>query len=187
MPPGTIYLWWIGEAVVRNRLLEDVRGHVQRTFGGAADVWRSDERPGGVFDPARGQHSSTRILRWLVGARPPEARKVLAITDVDLFIPVLTFVYGEAQLDGVAAVVSMARLRVNHDGSAARGRFVRVRLVKECLHELGHTFGLVHCSDLRCVMARSISVFDVDVKRATLCPDCRARLRELEQRGGERS
>ena len=72
------------------------------------------------------------------------------MTDADLFIPVLTFVYGEAQLGGRAAVVSTARLAVEqgrHDPA-----LVAERIVKECVHELGHTFGLLHCDTPGCVM-----------------------------------
>ena len=107
-----------------------------------AQVWSGPERPPDTFDPARRQHSSTRVLRWLVGMRPADADKILAITDVDLFIPILTFVFGEAQLDGAAAVVSTARLVRNPDGTPADRRLLTARLVKECVHELGHTFGL---------------------------------------------
>jgi len=108
---------------------------------------------------------------------------VLSLTDGDLFIPVLTFVFGEAQVGGTAAVVSTARLEAGFYGLPPDpGRF-RARLEKECLHELGHTFGLVHCRRPGCVMTASLSVLDVDAKREALCPDCRVRLRELA--GGE--
>jgi archaemetzincin len=90
---------------------------------------------------------------------------------VDLFIPVLTFVYGEALLGGRCAVVSTARLG-RLPGSAGPD-LSSSRLAKECVHELGHTFGLVHCSTARCVMARSVSLASVDGKSATFCNDCR--------------
>jgi archaemetzincin len=100
---------------------------------------------------------------------------------VDLFIPVLTFVFGEAQVNGSAAVVSTARLRLTYDERPAPRALVEARLLKECLHELGHTFGLVHCTDGMCVMARSNSILDVDRKRAAFCRDCRALLRTLTE------
>ena len=112
---------------------------------------------------------------------------VLGITNVDLFIPILTFVFGEAQLEGQAAVVSYARL-VDPDDRAVTTR----RLAREAVHELGHTFGLVHCgrdaagdrADAGpCVMSRSASVRAVDAKSTRLCPDCRSRHRALQQDG----
>jgi archaemetzincin len=146
-------------------------------------VWNNRDRPAKAFDPRRQQHSSTRILQWLVEQRPEQAHKVLALTDVDLFIPILTFVFGEAQLDGAAAIVSTARLRANHGGSSSR--LLTSRLAKECVHELGHTFGLIHCDRPGCVMTRSVSVLDVDAKTVSFCEDCWARYRELEREGRE--
>jgi archaemetzincin len=166
--------------------MEEVRAHVERVFGFPARLWTGLERPTGAFDPARGQHSSTLILRWLRTARPPEAYKVLGLTDADLFIPVLTFVFGEAQLDGAVAVVSAARLQPNPRGRGVDRRMLTARLAKECIHELGHTFGLLHCTDPRCVMARSVTVFDVDAKQDALCQNCRLRFQELQHRGSRR-
>lgn len=181
----SIYLWWIGEGPVGEQMMEEVRAQVERAFGLPARIWRSPERPADTFDPGRGQHSSPRILRWLLAARPPEAGKVLALTDADLYIPVLTFVFGEAKLRGAVAVVSIARLRANPGGPVADPRLVKARIAKECIHELGHTFGLIHCPDSRCVMARSASLLHVDAKSGALCPDCRVRLADLRQEGGE--
>jgi archaemetzincin len=177
-----MYLWWIGESKTDERMIQEVRAHMEHVFGIPVEIWRGKERPADTFDPARKQHSSTQILRWLVAARPPEAEKVLALTDTDLFIPVLTFVFGEAQLEGIAAVVSTARLRTNPGGTVASRRLLSARLAKECVHELGHTFGLVHCADRRCVMARSASLLDVDAKGGGLCGECRLRFQDIRQR-----
>jgi len=172
-----ILVWWIGVNAAEGELMETVRTHLQREFD--LPVSRSEVagRPEGAFDPRRGQHSSSTILRWLVANRPPEARKILGVTDVDLFMPILTFVFGEAQLDGAAAVVSTARL--TGEAVAAGPKLLAARLAKECVHELGHTFGLLHCSRPRCVMARSTALHDVDSKASTLCPDCRVRYQDV--------
>ncbi len=176
-----IYLWWIGADAVDSRLLAATRSVLERTFGRAVHVWNGRDRPVDAFDPRRQQHSSTRILQWLIERRPQDAQKVLALTDVDLFIPILTFVFGEAQLEGAAAVVSTARLRTNHGTSNMR--LLTTRLAKECVHELGHTFGLIHCGRPGCVMTRSVSVLDVDAKTVSFCDDCWARFQELEREG----
>ncbi len=102
--------------------------------------------------------------------------RLLAVTDVDLFIPVLTFVFGEAQLGRQAAVVSIARLR-----DAAIPSLVTGRLAKEAVHEIGHTFGLVHCASATCVMARSPGLAAVDRKTDRLCADCRVRYQALRE------
>ena len=109
------------------------------------------------LDQQRQQYYSTAILQRLERVADPDAR-VLGVTACDLFVPVLTFVFGEAQLDGNCAVVSGARLREEFYGMPPREDLLRERLIKEAAHELGHTFGLRHCADWRCVMASSHAV-----------------------------
>ena len=171
-----IALWWVGTAPADAEVLEQVRGCVEHEFEQAVLRWESEDRPAGTLDAVRGQHSSREILRWLVTARPGHTDRVLGVTDVDLFIPVLTFVFGEAQLEGPAAIVSTRRL-----GQGVSRATAAARLAKEGVHELGHTFGLVHCDRPICVMTRSASVRAVDAKRAQLCPECRARYRMIQE------
>jgi archaemetzincin len=182
----SVALWWIGTAAIEDGLLEEVRRQVEAAFEFPALVWSHDERPVHAFDPRRGQHSSTQILRWLLGRKPPHAAKVLGLTDVDLFVPVLTFVYGEAQLGGEAAIVSTARLTVDSE-RIVNPRLFAGRLVKEAVHELGHTFGLIHCTQPICVMARSVNLPGVDAKGSRLCPDCQVRYHEFRRGRGRRT
>lgn len=172
----SIYVWWIGEGAADPRVLESVRVHVEREFERAATLWTGDERPAGTLDERRQQHSSRGLLAWLGARVPAPASRVIGLTDVDLFIPILTFVFGEAQLDGAAAVVSTHRLM-----GAGRAYGSLARVIKECVHELGHTFGLVHCGTPGCVMSRSSNIRAVDVKGARLCRSCRERYRIVSQ------
>lgn len=176
-----VLLLWIGARDPVPDLLEGVRRSVAREYERAARIQVSPERPEEAFDARRGQHSSTRVLAWLQ-ERHGGADRVLGVTDADLFIPILTFVFGEAQLGGRAAVVSTARLGDTPliPGEPAR---IALRLQKEAVHELGHTFGLLHCADARCAMARSPSLRHVDAKSPALCRACRARTRELSENG----
>lgn len=170
-------VWWIGEGPSDTALLETLRTSVEREYGIPAVAVGEAGRPPEGWDPRRRQWSSSRILAWLGERAGAGRRRLLAVTDVDLFIPILTFVFGEAQLGGRAAVVSTARLG---SGPVVTDRRLLVeRLVKEGVHELGHTFGLIHCHDARCVMARSAGLLGVDGKGGSLCPPCRARLGEL--------
>jgi archaemetzincin len=123
-------------------------------------------------DERRGQYYSTAIIQKLERGMDPGAR-VLGVTACDLYVPVLTFVFGEAQLDGNCAVVSTARLKDEFYGLPARENLLRARLVKEAAHELGHTFGLRHCMDWRCVMASSHGVERLDIKGVEFCAACR--------------
>jgi archaemetzincin len=170
-----VRLWWIGMGAPERRGLEDVRAHVARVFAREALLEDPGERPADAYDARRRQHASGRILAWLAAQAPDDGSRVLGLTDVDLFIPVLTFVYGEAQLRGRAAVVSAARLL---EGRGPGAPLSVARLAKEAVHELGHCYGLLHCEEPRCVMSRSVNVHEVDHKASTLCHDCAILLRE---------
>ena len=172
----------MGVSPMNGDMLERVRQEVETRFALPTNLVTVDAPLQDSLEPRRGQHSSTKILRWILTSIPPKVAKVVGITDVDLFIPVLTFVFGEAQVDGRVAVVSTARLCLTYNGQPASPALVEARLLKECLHELGHTFGLVHCPGRDCLMSRSNSVLEVDRKRTVFCRDCRQRLKALEER-----
>jgi len=103
--------------------------------------------------------------------------RVLGVTLVDLYIPILTFVFGEAQLQGSCALVSGHRLRQEFYGLPTNPSLFRERLLKEAVHELGHTLTLAHCEDFECVMAPSHGVEWIDLKASSFCRGCRSRAR----------
>ncbi len=125
------------------------------------------------YDPIRGQHNSTAILQLLIGKVHKKGDRILGVTSVDLFIPIFTFVFGEAQLAGPAAVVSGMRFQNEYYGLKQNAALYHARLLKECLHELGHTFGLRHCESSQCVMNKSTYVENIDLKPDHYCTDCR--------------
>jgi len=129
-----------------------------------------------AYNPLRRQYHSTEILRKILQSPPSASWKVLGVTDMDLYIPVLTFVFGEAQLTDGGAVVSAHRLRQEFYGLPIDDKLLHERLLKEALHELGHTCGLRHCQDYGCVMSSSNGVERVDLKRAEFCASCSAAL-----------
>jgi len=129
-----------------------------------------------AFDRKRGQYASIPVLEMLTRLCPPDAAKLIALTERDLFIPVLTFVFGHAQLGGRVAVVSFARLRQQFYGLEPDAAVFLERACKEVLHETGHTFGLVHCADPRCAMSLSTRVQQIDAKRESFCAACALRL-----------
>jgi archaemetzincin len=134
------------------------------------------DEPARAFDPRRGQWSSTAFLEALLGRVPPDAARLLGVTERDLFVPVLSFVYGQAQLGGRVAVVSLARLRPEFHGLPPAPATLARRAATEAVHEVGHTFGLVHCLDRRCPMSLSIDLVDLDGKTASPCAACAALL-----------
>jgi archaemetzincin len=96
----------------------------------------------------------------------------MGVTTVDLFVPILKFVFGLAQIDGPCSIISTHRLRPEfHDSTPDRDLFL-ARIEKTALHELGHGLGLTHCRDRRCAMYSSTRIQDTDFKRADFCPTC---------------
>ena len=130
-----------------------------------------------AFDAERRQYGSIPVLDMLLRRCPSDAAKVLAVTERDLFIPVLTFVFGQAQLGGRVGVVSFARLRQEFYGLAANSEIFLQRAYKEALHETGHLFGLVHCAERKCAMSLATAVRQIDLKDDAFCAACGARWR----------
>jgi archaemetzincin len=133
--------------------------------------WFDPERS---FDPSRSQYNSTHLLTSLLDHPPAGGEaKILGVTGVDLFVPVLTYVFGEAELGGRAAVVSLHRLCPEAYGLPPDPALLGERLLKEAVHELGHTLGLTHCQDSTCVMHPATYAEEIDLKSASFCLGCR--------------
>jgi len=125
-----------------------------------------------VYDSARNQYNSSGLLLELINNIPPETLRVLGVTELDVFIPIFTFLFGEAQLNGIGALVSTHRLHNQFYGIPENKELLKSRLLKEGIHELGHTFGLIHCFALNCVMKSSTYVEEIDQKSTHFCRFC---------------
>ena len=156
--------------------LQELSQAVGRAFGLRSYVTPAQLNLDRAFDASRGQYNSTALLAQLVKTYSDTDEKKIAVVEVDLFIPVLTFVFGEAQLRGIAAVVSTHRLANPFYGLQENQTLSFDRLEKEVVHELGHTFGLFHCHQFECVMRSSTYVEEIVLKRVSLCADCSAKL-----------
>lgn len=138
------------------------------------------EAPRDGFDARRRQWSAPALLEAVLRSLPDGIDKALAVTEADLFIPMLSFVFGQAQLRGRAGIVSLARLRQEFYGLPGNPALLLERARKEAVHEAGHLMGLVHCTAPGCVMRLSVQVGQIDLKGEALCASCAARLREVK-------
>lgn len=172
-----IYLLPLGNA--DRTLAEGLSSPLRRAFQSPVEIRESRLDLAPFYDDSRGQFNSTRILQFLQrtvhvkerGERSASST-LLAILSMDLFIPILTYVFGEAELNGSVAVVSYHRLQNELYGLPRNRVLLEERLQKEAVHELGHVYGLVHCTDHQCVMHTSTYVEDIDLKTDKFCKEC---------------
>jgi archaemetzincin len=128
------------------------------------------------FDPARRQYDGNRLLKTVDLRYSGNSLRTMGLFTVDLFIPILTYIFGQAFLNGRTGIASVYRLSNESYGMEADEILRRERFKKEVIHELGHTAGLIHCHVPWCVMRSGTYVEDIDQKKPDFCPDCRAKM-----------
>jgi len=126
----------------------------------------------GFLSKERGQYFSTQIIAEAIKMTGEINGKVILVTDVDIYVPVLTFIFGEAQLNGKHSIISVCRLHEEFYSGETNNSILLERTIKELLHELGHNYGLVHCLNWDCVMHSSPGIEEVDIKGTTFCRSC---------------
>jgi archaemetzincin len=153
-------------------LLSSTASTLSRTLEVEVRLLPTLAEPEHAYSAVREQWLAPEYVKTLLAQCPPEPSWLLGLTEHDLFVPVLSFVFGQAQLRGRAAVVSLARLRPEFLGLPPDPELLAVRLAKEAVHETGHLFGLVHCPDRQCPMSLSIGLEELDLKTARPCASC---------------
>jgi archaemetzincin len=159
---------------VDDGLMQDLRPAIEETFRVPCKVLPVRLDPEFAYHGERQQYHSSEILRRMQSFLTADSWRMLGVAAVDLYIPILTFVFGEAQVGGPCAVISAHRLRQEFYGLPPEPELFRQRVIKEAVHEVGHTLNLTHCDDYRCAMAPSHAVEWIDIKERTLCSACRA-------------
>jgi archaemetzincin len=158
-------------------ILSGVEKMVLRVFGMSCRIQPLLDDIDFAWNAERGQYYSTQILAKVSEKITGDVLKVIALTGKDLYIPILTHVYGEAQLGGASCIVSTCRLAGGISPVAQRSMYLE-RIAKEAAHELGHTFDLRHCKDRQCLMHYCRSIEDVDGKTSQLCRYCQVLLND---------
>jgi archaemetzincin len=153
-----------------------LRNQLEARFHTKVNVSGLDIDHRAFLDLRRNQYSSSAIIKQLEQYLPGAPVKILAVAGFDLFNPIVTFVFGEARLNGQCAVVSSYRLDNKLYGLPDNPALLQERLLKEATHELGHTYGLLHCHNPECVMKSSTYVEEIDFKSSRFCYKCLEKL-----------
>lgn len=159
-----------------DHFLEEIAEDVRREYKCAVSVENENIDLGYFYDPVRRQYDGYKLLKRIDTMFPQGKEKKLGLFKVDLFIPILTYIFGQAVFDGNIGVASIHRLRNEHYGLKKDDALLLYRFKKVVIHELGHNFGLVHCVNPSCVMRSSTYVEDLDQKKTSLCSSCRNHL-----------
>jgi archaemetzincin len=161
---------------VDSRLVEWLQQALYEKFRVPGEILSPALDPSFALHAERQQYHSSEILAAMQKYINHSTWRLLGVTGLDLYIPILTFVFGEAQLGGSGAVVSYHRLRQDFYGLPEDLDLLANRLLVEAVHELGHTLRLTHCHDYRCVMAPSHAVEWIDIKDSGFCEGCLSRV-----------
>lgn len=128
------------------------------------------------YDAGRRQYDANQVMKLVSERVPYYTFKAIGVFRVDLFIPILTYIFGQAVLNGNIGIASLYRLRNELYGLPPNQLLMIERFRKVVIHELGHTFGLIHCLTTNCIMRSSTYVEDIDQKELRFCPSCQAKL-----------
>ncbi len=170
------YLQMLPIGAPHQPLLEWLRSELEAALRIPCEIIGPPLHPGFCFHPERRQYHSSELLAQMQSYVTEKTWRILGVTPLDLYIPILTFVFGEAELGGKCSAVSYHRLAQEFYGLPADMNLLSRRLLTESIHELGHTMHLSHCRDYNCVMSSSHSVEWIDIKGYTFCGECASRV-----------
>ena len=161
---------------VDSEVMEDLKEKLNLSFGCPIEITPEIYSLEESYDASREQYLDSSLLAEMKASGTSKNEKVLGVINVDLYTPGLNFVFGKADSTSGTAIISLCRLRQEYYGSPQNKALFHDRVLKEAIHELGHTFGLEHCSNAICIMHFSNSLQDTDLKQATFCSQCRPKL-----------
>jgi len=167
---GCINICSIG--FVDKDILRHISECIETRYGFICKVSPGMENPRYAYDETRDQYNSKLILKHLLQSCTHDTLRLIGITQLDLYVPILKYVFGLALMEGQCAVISLHRLYPRFYDQPLDHDLLMNRVEKTVFHELGHSFGLIHCRDRRCVMYPSTRIEDTDLKQPDFCLTC---------------
>lgn len=161
---------------VEDGIIDKIQPALEETFRRPTQLHSALPVPKYAYNPTRSQFHSAAILKRVETLRSQEWDAAIGIVDVDLFVPEVPFIFGEADRSTRSAIISLTRLRPEAGAVEARRELLLKRLVCESIHQIGLIRGLAQCPNNRCVMFYSATVQDTDKKGQSFCANCRKRL-----------
>ena len=158
--------------LVDQDILEHIAQRISRLLGLSCRVLQGMDEIEYAYNEAKCQYNSKVILKRMLHNSQADTFRLLSVTNKDLYVPALKYVYGSAQIEGRCAIISLHRLCPSFYDQPFDVEILKSRSEKTALHELGHTFGLTHCRNRKCVMFSSTRIEDTDSKQSDYCPTC---------------
>ncbi|MHC4358884.1 MAG: archaemetzincin family Zn-dependent metalloprotease [Planctomycetota bacterium] len=177
--PRAVRMVPVGE--VQEELLSQLADSLREDLGVVVQLGPRMEVPAHAYKARRNQYFSTEILRKMNEMKPGGKSYLLGVTEVDLYVPTLNFVLGEALPFKNVAIISLHRLREEFYEKPPDEPLLYKRMLTEAVHELGHLWGMRHCPNPDCVMFFSNTLVDTDRKSSGFCDKCKV---IFERRGG---
>lgn len=159
-----------------NIFIEKLAENIKREFSYNIDILEGHLDLSAFYDPARRQYDADNLLKEVDLLFASDTSKTIGLFKVDIFIPIFTYIFGQAYLNGRTGIVSIYRLSNERYGIESDKKLLLERFSKEIIHELGHTFGLIHCHIPDCVMRSGTYVEDIDQKSSNICSECQKKL-----------
>ena len=160
---------------VQGVFLKELEAPIAQVLGVGAYLGKAAlGQPSFAFNKDRNQYHTTAIMRRILTLKDPGTPRIIGVADVDLFVPDSPFVYGEADRESHAAVMSLWRLK-------GEGEAWKRRAFVEAVHQAGHLIGLSYCEDARCAMFLATTITDAERRQLQLCNNCRNELTKLRR------
>jgi len=161
---------------VDSEVMNELKEEVGLVFHCPVEIKQGFSYLAHAYNPERKQYLASNLLATLSNSARERNERIAGVVDVDLYAPRLNFAFGEADVVSGTAIISLCRLRQEYYGLAPDKALFIERATKEIVHELGHTFGLRHCANPKCVMHFSNSLADTDYKELNFCNKCHPKM-----------